>query len=274
MKTLTILDTPERVHAYCRSLWRTDLFRASHDAPDGYIRTLITAWSAVPRCFADMDDPWTEKAHFSPWWNVIARRDYANPAIHDLFYLHEIAHCVHMTYDGSMTFEPWLAKMIENEARASLESEVLVYGALPGLRAMTFPHEIWADRFLGDRPLNPAILLAERLRAVTTPRDDVERQLSLFGAQNRAWGEIWRTSYPIVESQMASFLVHARADPGGAIAQHRAWLAASVADAPLPYPFAREAHAFARIYWSRVAELATMSDQPEPDRIAPPVATV
>ena len=102
------------------------------------------------RFIGEMTDPRIERAHFSPWWNVLGRRTYENAAIHDLFYLHEMSHMAMLVYEDSMSWEAWAAKMADNEMLASLESETLVYLALPSLRAKSFDGQIWADRFLGE----------------------------------------------------------------------------------------------------------------------------
>ena len=75
-----------------------------------------------------------------------------------------------------MSWEAWAAKMADNEMLASLESETLVYLAMPSLRAKSFPQEIWADRFLEEaegggmrdaaiRAAHRSFMLMERYRA-------------------------------------------------------------------------------------------------------------
>ena len=42
MKNALLLTAPHEIDAHVRGLWRTDLFRESHDDPCGYIRNNTT----------------------------------------------------------------------------------------------------------------------------------------------------------------------------------------------------------------------------------------
>jgi hypothetical protein len=121
-----------------RALWRTPEFQESH-ASRGYVFRWIERLAEYPRFIGELTEPRIERAHFSPWWNVLGRRTYDNPAVHDLFYLHEIAHMAMLVYEGTMSWEAWAAKMADNEMLASLESETLVYLAMPSLPREVVP---------------------------------------------------------------------------------------------------------------------------------------
>lgn len=254
MKNILALLTPGDVHEYCRSLWRTPEFRDSH-ARKGYVYQWIDRFAEYPRLFGDLTEAEIEKAHFSPWWNVIGHRSYENPAINDLFYLHEIAHMSTMLYERSLTWKSWAAKMADNEMLASLESETLVYLELPSLREKSFPDAIWADRFL-DGPSDPLVraehrsfMLMERYRARKVPSDDIEARISKFQLENQRWAEIWREHYAEVEAAMVSFRMGAANDARKAVAELRDWLQRRI-DADGGVPFRREAVEFATVYWS------------------------
>ena len=150
MKDIITLQTSKEIDGFVYGLWRTDLFRKSHREKDGYINRLITEFSKVPRFFYTMTNR-VERSHFTTWFNVIALRpEYENDAISDLYYLHEITHAATMYYNPTLSWQDWYKKTMQNEMEASLESEAFAYLELPGLRKLSFDHEIWLDRFWTD----------------------------------------------------------------------------------------------------------------------------
>src|SRR5690242_13235136 len=213
---LRVLVTGNEIHEFFGALWRTAEFRESH-SKRGYVFAWIERLAEYPRLVGELTDARIERPHFSPWWNVIGRREYENPAIHDLFYLHEISHMAMLVYEEAMSWEAWAAKMADNEMLASLESETLVYLALPSLREQSFPQEIWADRFLEEetqgggmrdaavRAAHRSFMLMERYRARRRPADDLEQRIATFQQENEAWARIWRTNYGEVEAAMQRF---------------------------------------------------------------------
>lgn len=146
MKDVTPLIEREDVHAYLRALWRTDAFRASHD-DKGLVYRTVDQFAGLPRFFFKVSDS-CEVPHFSAWWGGIQLREYENPAIHDLYYLHELWHAGSMVYMAGLEFSNFRRKMIDNELTASVISEMIVYYEIPEMRQQTFPHPIFVDRFL------------------------------------------------------------------------------------------------------------------------------
>jgi hypothetical protein len=57
MKAITVLADPKQVHEHVRALWRTDLFRRSHDDTGGFVRAIIDRFAALPRVLYDMSEP-------------------------------------------------------------------------------------------------------------------------------------------------------------------------------------------------------------------------
>ena len=219
----------------------------------------IERLAEYPRFVGELTDPRIERAHFSPWWNVLGRRSYENAAVHDLFYLHEIAHMAMLVYEETMSWGAWAAKMADNEMLASLESETLVYLAMPSLRAKSFPQEIWADRFLEEaegggmrdaaiRAAHRSFMLMERYRARRVPDDDLERRIATFQQENEAWASIWQRSYRDVENAMRTFRGMAAADRVAASVWLLDWHEAR-ARAGDGIPFRDEAEQFAEVYW-------------------------
>jgi hypothetical protein len=271
MKTITALADPKQVHEHVRALWRTDLFRRSHDDASGFVRAIIDRFAALPRVFYDMSEPEIEASHFSVWFNAIARRPwYDNEAINDLYYLHEFKHAAGMTYQDGMPWNRWFTKMVSNEFEASFCTEVQAYFELAGLRERSFPFDIWADRFLGDKKLRDrwatckgtdaaaaafwAPLRARRKEVMVKPDpfDFIELQIRAYVEQNLEWVRIWQQSYPLVESQMSGFAgaVAKGADWSTMLESHQDWL---IARSETGVPFRREAEEFAQVYHANKA---------------------
>jgi len=272
MKALAALASPKQVHEHVRALWRTDLFRRSHDEAGGFVRAIIDRFAALPRLFYDMSEPEIEASHFSVWFNAIARRPwYDNDAVSDLYYLHELKHAAGMTYQDGMPWNRWFTKMVSNEFEASFCTEVQAYFELPGLRERSFPFDIWADRFLGDKAIMdrwttckgkddamtaafwaPLRTRRKEVMVKPDPFDFIELQIRAYVEQNLEWVRIWQRSYALVETQMSAFVGAAATGAYGSslLKSHQEWLAArSEADVP----FRREAEEFARIYHANKA---------------------
>jgi hypothetical protein len=259
MHDLQALVMPGQIHAFFKELWRTPEFQESH-VPGGYVFRWIDRLAEYPRFIGTLTEPQIERAHFSPWWNVLGRRQYDNPAIHDLFYLHEIAHMAMLVYEETVSWESWAAKMADNEMLASLESETLVYLAMPGLRPKSFPQEIWADRFLGEeaygggmrdaavRAAHRSFMLMERYRARRIPDDGLEERIATFQHENEAWAHIWRGQFREVEGTMRVFRHMALQNRTDAVAFLRTWHDRLAEDGN-GIPFRTEAEEFAAVYW-------------------------
>ena len=258
MRDIRALTSAEEIHDYFRQLWRTPEFRDSHDSR-GYVFGWIARLAEYPRLIGELTDPKIERPHFSPWWNVIGRREYENPTIQDLFYLHEISHMAMLVYEETMSWDAWAAKMADNEMLASLESETLVYIALPTLREKSFAAAIWADRFLDEphgggmrdaavRAAHRSFMLMERYRARRLPGDDLERRIATFQQENEAWARIWQANYREVESVMRRFREMTPKTRQGAVEWLLDWHERRAAtDAGIP--FRAEAEQFSAVYW-------------------------
>jgi len=158
-----------------------------------------------------------------------------------------------------MSWEAWAAKMADNEMLASLESETLVYIALPTLRERTFSREIWADRFLEGphgggmqdatvRAAHRSFMLMERYRARRVPGDDLEQRIASFQQENEAWARIWKANYREVEAAMRRFREMGSGDRHRAIEWLRGWHD-GLARKGDGIPFRSEAEQFAAVYW-------------------------
>lgn len=265
MKNITKCYSEQEVHDYIYGKFKTEEFRRSY-REHGFIYDVVDRFAKMPRMFCQMSDDVAEWAHFSAWWGVIPERHYDNDAVSDLYYLHEMTHAGRMAYIPDMSFVGWSAKLFENELEASVTSEIQIYFELPGFRARSFPHEIYADRFLSDpgfvalwqnEPENAISLIKECRRDLYYAGPEIDqdmcaRWVKRFARQNSAWADIWYRRYDEVENAMYELQ---RDSHNPTIGRQRAldrfedWL---LSDAVTPHgteiPFPEEAHAFAGIY--------------------------
>src|SRR5690242_7667540 len=113
MKNVKRLYTKKQIHEFILGIWKTDLFRNLHKAglddswpalikgsPHNFVSRIVEDFAALPRFSVEMSDERMEWAHFSTWWGGIPLRKYDNPYIHDLYWIHEMAHA------GNMVFMP------------------------------------------------------------------------------------------------------------------------------------------------------------------------
>lgn len=254
LEMVTRQDLPD----YVLDLWSTEEFRASQKS-GGYIADLVRLLAKKPLVFFQMTNPDVEWSHFTTWMGAIAHREYANPYIQDLYYLHEFWHAATMTYDAEASFATWFRKMTENETHASTHSEAFVYFVMQAqdLRAKTFDFDLWVDRYLGDvesllssatlsggclqakiprvpkednamQRIYPA-LLKQRVEVMKTrdPFDLCALQIYFYAQQNVQWSNVWSTRWREVERHMQHY--HQQLDSGEELEatlleQHVAWL--------------------------------------------------
>lgn len=269
MRDPIVLAEADDIRAFTRDLWRSEFFRRSHDS-GGLVHKTVEQFSGLPRFFFPVTHE-AENPHFSAWWGGIQIREYDNPAIHDLYYLHEIWHAGSMVYLPGMEFANFQRKMIDNELEASVVSEMIIYYEIPELRRVTFPYEIFVDRFLfpdgadGDPdPVgldrwrrNPDLLLASlklRRRNVMMAQnpnsdDDVEFWIQRYTHQNEMWAHLWYARYDMVEAAMARLIDDCKTiGRKAAIDSFMAWLMSEAVTRGTDIPFPDEAHAFAGVY--------------------------
>jgi hypothetical protein len=271
MKNIQCLYEPDEIDQYFRRTFRTDLFRQQTAVTGSFIRTIVERAAKYPLFIYTMSDhpshefqekDKTEWAHFSAWMGGVAIREYARPAIHDAYYLHEIYHKGFMSYVPGMTFEGWRDKMFRNELNASMASELELYFHYPEFRKQTFEHEIFADRFLRDRDFmrrwtedswatrDEARLMRRELMLRENKNDPVEYWIHKFAQQNEAWAAIWSRRYQQVEERMAA--LHRAIDTGvsrrHAMDDYMSWLRSDEITQGTEIPFPDEAVAFAGVY--------------------------
>ncbi|WP_265587091.1 hypothetical protein [Sphingomicrobium arenosum] len=267
LESLVKLAQADDVHAYVDGLWSDGPIRQSH-REGGVVYKVIERFARLPRFFFRPSEQTIEWTHFSPWWGGILLADYDNAAIRDLRFLHEIYHAATMPYVRAGNVPTFAMMNFRNEREASCFTEMAIYAALPELRATTFDHPIFVDRFLfpqGDfsRPdvgwvqrwqADPELtfqqLLYERMKVILAPEEDVDRHdpqvvwLRRYGAQGDAWVEIWSRRFRLVQERMLDLQdeVIGGRDRGEALDAHLDWLLAHGDGTDVP--FRAEAEAF------------------------------
>lgn len=276
MRDIVLMSDSATAHRFLRDLWRTDRFRRSHDDPNGFVNRAVESFARVPAFFFELSDASSELPHFSTWWGGIQLREqhYENAAIHDLYYLHEIYHRGAMPYATGLNFQSFQMKMTRNELEASVCSEIAVYFALPGLRSLSFPHPIYADRFLADGACHAAWAedpdrLTEKFRVLRysvmqtqEPRDDAEFWIRQYAQQNDAWASVWVHRYDEIEAAMVWLESECRAGRRGAsLERHIEWLLSFEVAEGGDIPFPEQARAFSGLYWLNKKEFKRMAER-------------
>jgi hypothetical protein len=265
MKNLQLLFSPSDVHDYVLALWRTDAFRDSHRT-GGFVHGIVDQLARMPQLFCESSNDRLERAHFCTWWGALMRRDdYANPVIADLYWLHEFHHAGAMPYIPGIGQAAFDEKMNRNELEASVLSEIQVYFEMPGLREASFPHPIFADRYLAD-PHMVALWRENKTVAIETLRfirrnvmvgkperemDVAEIWIRKFAQQNAAYSIVWSDYYDQIERHMSDFQHDVyQTNRRDGLLRHRDWLEAEAAkDAADHVPFRRQAELSTQFYW-------------------------
>lgn len=283
MQNVKRFYTKTQVHDFILGVWKTDLFRHLHqdglhhalhyrDGEDhNFVSKIVDDYAALPRFTFDMSNERIEWAHFSTWWGGIPQRSYDNPYIHDLYWIHEMAHAGNMVFMPDMNLENFGRKMTDNELHASVVSEVQVYFEIPQLRELSFGHLIYADRFLKDANFvarykhNPRMGFEEmKVQRRNTMMDSTTLNISdkwihRFYMQNAAWVACWAHSYNKVETAMSIFRNNVELSADLSVETHnhiRKQSLDTFIDTFLcdnmdnGLPFRREAEAFAGVYWA------------------------
>ncbi len=262
MKNIKVLYESDEVMNYVKDQFKTDFFK-TEVAKEGSIINKVTSYFAkYPAFFFDMTDKHNEHAHFYSWFGGIPHREYENPYIHDLYLLHEMYHKGNMAYVKGDSFENFKLKIFQNELHASTVSEIAVYLHYPELREKTFPHKIYADKFLGDEsfmkewkadPRACYDIIVDKRRNIMkneNPHDPIEYWIHKFSAQNDVWASNWKIRYDEVEGHIAELQKEIRL--GGnkkeAMDKYMNWLTSPEVTKGTDIPFPDEAKAFAGMY--------------------------
>jgi hypothetical protein len=201
------------VHQYVRTLWRTEAFRRSHQA-GGFVWTLVDAFGALPRLFADLSSHGGGEGRLSGWWGVVYRPEQVGDLEHDLALLREISLGARMFYLPGTTAAAWRAKLSALEVAAEVEAGFASFLEIPGLLEHASDSAGYWSCFLNDAALVQAWndsaasttnVLAEHCRiALSKGYGLTPTGLQLGSESFSSWAARWEHRYAEVESRMAA----------------------------------------------------------------------
>lgn len=240
-------------------VWRTDKGRAWAGSGEGLADWLRMRLSERPFFLSTPWEPRLQRRHFAQMWGQIFSREYENPALSDLFWVHELTHWACADLAPSRDFESWHAKWDLNELRASCTSEILIHGEVEGWDRDAFGRDVWArgfGRLGGTNPEDSSTWSrgsrdADRRRhairdgeAEPNPSVSDEVWLAGFKAENARWAELWRGGeWRRIDRGLALY-GHAVARGDWARARFALEIAGHVQEFP-KVPYASQATAFA-----------------------------
>lgn len=143
MKNFDIIY-PDEMDDFFSSFWRTEEFKNMQKF-NPYFKVWVNKLKEAPIFFFDISHE-KGKYHLTSHMRLIARREYDDDYMHDLYYMHELTHCAEFEASTSNDYSLWMNKLNDNELYASIVSEVLVYYFSPSMIGKTF-NPLWANRF-------------------------------------------------------------------------------------------------------------------------------
>lgn len=282
MKNLTKLVTPDEIRNYVRALFRTQEFRDSYDR-GGLVRKVVEDFASYPKFFYEMTDKRLEYGHFTSWWGGMQLRpdEYKHSdAIHDLYYLHEMTHAGTMPVYPGLMHNTFMRILGDNEADASVTSEIAAYFDMPTLRPKSFSYPIYADRFLNDpehltwwkhhqTDFIESMKYKRRnlMDPKYVPQDSPETWIHNFAAQNMALGPVWQKRAADVEQMIWDFRSECRdasIGPVQALDNMIAYLQSDSVSEKTDIPFIQEAKDAADIIWANKSKYAASMQQTVP----------
>lgn len=289
MKNIQKLITPGDIHTYVRALFRTDEFRDSYDR-GGLVKQVVDNFAAYPKFFYEMTDKHLEYGHFTSWWGGMQLRpdEYKHSdAIHDLYYLHEMTHAGTMPVYPGLMHDTFMRILGDNEADASVTSEIAAYFDMPTLRPKSFTYPIYADRFLNDPAhqawwqYNQADFIESMkykrrnlMHPKYVPTDSPETWIHNFAAQNMALGPVWQKRATDVEQMIWDFRSECRdpsVGPAKAMDNMIAYLQSGPVSEGSDIPFIQEAKDASHIIWANKNKYAASLQNAAPAAPKPPI---
>ena len=206
---------PDQLDFFWDHLWQSDFGQAWSTSSSGLAFWLKSALKNKP--FA-VSIPWNaplQRRHFSQMWGQVFYRHYDNPAMADLYWVHELSHWAQAPLQGVTDFQAWCDQWDRNEIFASTVSEILIHSEIQGWDVAALGHPAWVSRF-GDLrasqpidPLNPhtwsdplrmAVDRRQRLRdGLVAPECQDEQWLSNFSHSNQIWRDLWEPQWQNID---------------------------------------------------------------------------
>lgn len=262
---------------FWRDIWKSEQGRtwAASDHPQA--RWLKERLEKRPFFLCDPWEPALQRRHFSQMWGQVFTRAYSNPALEDLYWIHELTHWATADLAPSKSFADWSLKWDVNEQQASCASEILAQGALPGILRIAIGKEPWAAKFGelgGSNPEDSSTwtpasreAFAKRLAirdGVEPPTCEDEAWFAGFGKANESWAALWMADWPKVDEGLAKY--RQALDGGIPGAARKALEAAGLVEQFPALPYPEQAAAFLLMDGNKLAPEAPFvkKDMPQP----------
>lgn len=169
--------------------------------------------------------------HLTSHLRVIAKRNYSNPIIQDLYYLHELSHCVEFHGEDFSSFDEWSNHLDNNELYASLISEAFVYFFIPSIRDKTF-NPLWVNSFISpsvdnfsgcdfkqwnmmsfsnlqDWPPIMQHIIQQRLnlrgQQISDNTPEAEKSIIQYNLPRKNWLPLWQPHFSKINALLSSF---------------------------------------------------------------------
>ena len=137
----------EAFEEFWASVWKSETGRAWARSEDPQARWLKERLASRPFFVCQPWEPELQRRHFSQMWGQVFERAYKNPALEDLYWIHELTHWATADLKPAADFQAWRAKWDLNELRASCASEILAHGPMPHILSEAMGATPWAARF-------------------------------------------------------------------------------------------------------------------------------
>jgi hypothetical protein len=239
-------------------IWKSDTARAWAHGADPQAAWLKERLSERPFFLCEPWEPELQRRHFSQMWGQVFTRAYKNPALEDLYWIHELTHWATVDLKPAPDFQAWRAKWDLNELRASCASEILAHGPMPGILGEALGTVAWAARFgeLGGANPEDRSTWTQASReafdrrlairdGVEQPSCEDEKWFSGFKEANEKWGQLWKDDWPKLDERLAAYEGALKA--GDRLGARQALARAGLVDEFPAIPYAAQAHAFLEI---------------------------
>ncbi len=230
MKNITFIEANE-VREFINDLFVTPEFKnALNEHP--FFEDFLIKLEAKPLFTYDYHDD-KERNHLTSFFRFLAKRNYENEYVQDLYYFHELTHMIHYdvnNYSKESDFNQWMNHLSDNELFSSLWSECFIYAVVPHIENKAFPIK-WMNRFLENKdnheemkyflmykkhhwtsnendwsgPLKDIILARKEIRNIDfDPKDAEEEWIYHYNKVRDKWLLKWESCFQNINAALSS----------------------------------------------------------------------
>ncbi len=192
MKNITIIQ-PEKIQEKISNLFITKEFKLmikdEMHQKDSFFHEFFHALSNKPIFLYEYSDD-IERNHLTSFFRFLAKREYENPYIQDLYYFHELMHMAH--YDKNQFFKEkdfsqWTQKLSDNELFSSLFSECFIYYIIPEIENKAFDKK-WMNQFLEEDKNKEYLIDRQFHHFLVNSQEFIEnKKINLFTTEKDSW---------------------------------------------------------------------------------------